>query len=77
MATIHADELQPGDVVVYDGQHHRVARVDRRDGWSWPIAADDTGWAIALDHELIDILSSDGPGVNCQSAPRSCRRACS
>lgn len=56
--TVHADELQPGDVVVYDGQHHQIARVDRRDGWAWPIAADDTGWAIALAHDLIDIHRS-------------------
>jgi hypothetical protein len=55
MTTIHADELQPGDVVVYDGHNHKITRVDRRDGWAWPIAADDTGWAIALDHHLIDV----------------------
>ena len=58
MTTVHADELQPGDVVVYGGQHRQIARVDRRDGWAWPVAADDTGWAIALDHELIDIHRS-------------------
>lgn len=56
--TIHADELQPGDVVVYDGHQHHIARVDRRDGWAWPIAADDTGWAIALAHEPILIERS-------------------
>jgi hypothetical protein len=55
MTTIHADELQPGDVVTYDGHDHQITRVDRRDGWAWPIAADDTGWAIALDHNLIDV----------------------
>jgi hypothetical protein len=55
MATIRADELQPGDVVVYGGRRHRIARVDRRDGWAWPIAADNTGWAIALDSKLIDV----------------------
>ena len=58
MTTVHADELQPGDVVVYGGHHRQIARVDRRDGWAWPVAADDTGWAIALDHELIDIHRS-------------------
>jgi hypothetical protein len=55
MTTIHADELQPGDVVAYDGRHHQITRVDRRDGWAWPVAADDTGWAIALNHHLIDV----------------------
>jgi hypothetical protein len=55
MTTIHADELQPGDVVAYDGRNHRITRVDRRDGWAWPVAADDTGWAIALNHHLIDV----------------------
>ena len=57
-ATIRADELQPGDVVVYGGHRHRIARVDRRDGWAWPIAADHSGWAIALDNKLIDVHRS-------------------
>ena len=52
---IHADELRPGDVVVYDGRHRRISHVSRQDGWSWPIAADGTGWAIALDHRLLDV----------------------
>jgi hypothetical protein len=52
---IHADELRPGDVIAYRGHNHRITFVDRRDGWAWPIAADDTGWAIALDHRLIDV----------------------
>ena len=34
MTTIHADELQPGDVVVYDGHHHVITEVERRDGWT-------------------------------------------
>ena len=55
MTTIHADELQPGDVVVYGGRDHEITQVVRRDGWAWPIAADATGWAIALDHHLIDV----------------------
>jgi hypothetical protein len=55
MTTIHADELQPGDVVAYNGRSHRITRVHRRDGWAWPVAADDTGWAIALNHHLIDV----------------------
>jgi hypothetical protein len=55
MTTIHADELQPGDVVVYDGCAHTITLVERHDGWAWPIAADDTGWAIALGEQLIDV----------------------
>jgi hypothetical protein len=58
ITTVHADELQPGDIVVYDGHAHQIARVDRREGWAWPIAADDTGWAIALAHEPICIERS-------------------
>jgi hypothetical protein len=56
MTTIHADELQPGDVIVYGGHVRQITRVSRENGWSWPIAADDTGWAIALGHRLIDVL---------------------
>jgi hypothetical protein len=52
---IYADDLRPGDVVVYGGRHRRITRVDRRAGWAWPVAADGTGWAIALDHRLIDV----------------------
>jgi hypothetical protein len=52
---IYADELQPGDVLTYDGRYHRIISVDRRLGGSWPVAADGTGWAIALDHRLIDV----------------------
>jgi hypothetical protein len=55
MTTIHADELEPGDVVVYRGDAHHITHVERRDGWAWPVASDDTGWAIALDHDLIDV----------------------
>ena len=55
MTTIHADEMQPGDVVLYEGQLHRITHVDRRAGWAWPIAVDDAGWALALDHHLIDV----------------------
>ena len=55
MRKIHADELQPGDVIVYGGHVHRITRVCREDGWAWPIAADDTGWAIALSHRIIDV----------------------
>jgi hypothetical protein len=55
MTTIHADELRPGDVVDYDGDLHVVTQVERADGWAWPIAADGTGWAIALGHQLIHV----------------------
>jgi hypothetical protein len=55
MTTIPADEVRPGDVVVYGGHERRITRVDRRDGWAWPIAADETGWAMALDHHLIAV----------------------
>lgn len=58
MATIRADEVQPGDVVVYDGRVHRITHVDRRPGWAWPIASDETGWAIALGHRLIDLAQA-------------------
>ena len=55
MTTIHADELQPGDVVLYGGSHHRITRVDRKEGWAWPVAVDGTGWALALDHRVIGV----------------------
>jgi hypothetical protein len=53
MTTIHADELQTGDVVEYLGTPHRVAHVDRRAGWAWPVAYDDRGWAMALGHDTL------------------------
>jgi hypothetical protein len=55
MTAIHADELRPGDVVAYDGHHHQIVHIDRRDGWAWPIATDSTGWAIALGNQLLDV----------------------
>ena len=55
VTTIHADELLPGDVFMDDGHNHQITRIDRHDGWAWPIAGDDTGWAIALGHQLIDV----------------------
>jgi hypothetical protein len=55
MMAIHADELRVGDVIEYQGEQHRVARVDRRAGWAWPIAADESGWAIALNHHVIEV----------------------
>jgi len=55
MTTIPADELQPGDVVLYGGRPHRITRVDRQAGWAWPVAVDGSGWAMALDHALIGV----------------------
>jgi hypothetical protein len=52
---IRADELRSGDVLEYDGRHRRITSVHRRDGWAWPVAADGTGWAIALDHRPIEV----------------------
>ena len=60
MTTIHADEMQPGDVIVYNGQTHNITLVVRRDGWAWPVAADGTGWAIALDDGLVDVHRTSG-----------------
>jgi hypothetical protein len=51
--TIHADELHPGDVVDYCGIPHLLTRVDRGAGLAWPVAYDDTGWAMALGHDVI------------------------
>jgi hypothetical protein len=56
VTTIHADELQPGDTVVYDGCPHRISHIDRHDGWAWPIASDGTGWAIALGHQPVAVV---------------------
>jgi hypothetical protein len=53
MITIYADDLQAGDVIDYHGRRHHVTHVDRHDGWSWPVAFDDAGWAMALGHELV------------------------
>jgi hypothetical protein len=53
MTTIHADQIRPGDLVEYHGERHLVTRVNRAAGAAWPIACDDTGWAIALGHELV------------------------
>jgi hypothetical protein len=55
MTTIHADEVQVGDIVEHLGQTHRIRHVDRHRGWAWPVAFDDDGWAMALGHGLIDV----------------------
>lgn len=49
MTSIPAHQLQPGDAVVDpDGDHHHVTHIDHRPGWSFPVAFDDRGWALAL-----------------------------
>jgi hypothetical protein len=53
MTSIHVDEVCAGDVVEYHGELHHVTRVERDNGWAWPIACDDSGWAVAIGHELI------------------------
>jgi hypothetical protein len=53
VTTIYAEELQPGDVLEYGGHAHYVTHVDRRNGWAWPVAFDDHGWAMALGHSLV------------------------
>ncbi len=55
MTTIRGIELQPGDVVVYGEHHRRITRIDRNAGWSWPVALDGNGWAMALPHGLISV----------------------
>ena len=50
---VPADEVHAGDVVRYCGEWHEVIRVDRGDGWLWPVATDGAGWAMALGHDLI------------------------
>jgi hypothetical protein len=55
MTRIYADELQPGDIVAYGGDRHVITAVEHCAGWAWPVAADGTGWAIALGHQLIDV----------------------
>jgi hypothetical protein len=53
MTTICAHDLQPGDIVDYNGQPHQVTHVDRNKGWAWPVAFDDAGWAMALGNDLV------------------------
>ncbi len=53
MTTIHASELRPGDIVMYHGESHRVAAVERHAGWAWPVAFDATGWAMALGDDTL------------------------
>lgn len=42
-------DLGAGDTVVDGrGDVHHVTHVDQRPGWSFAVAFDDTGWAMAL-----------------------------
>jgi hypothetical protein len=50
-----ATDVQPGDAVLTGGQLHHVRRVERRRGWSWPIASDSAGWAIALGEQELTV----------------------
>jgi hypothetical protein len=56
MTTIHADQLQPGDLVVYGGHGHLITDVERAAGWARPVAVDGTGWAIALGRQLVSVV---------------------
>jgi hypothetical protein len=56
MITIPADEIQAGDTIAYYGAIHVITCVERRAGWAWPVAADGTGWALALGRHLVDVL---------------------
>ena len=53
--SISANQLRAGDVVDYGGCWHRVTDVVRRVGGSWPIAVDNTGWAIALGDRPVTV----------------------
>jgi hypothetical protein len=50
---IRSLDLREGDIVDYHGDLHRVTHVDCHDGWAWPIAFDDAGWAIAVGPDLV------------------------
>lgn len=52
-AAIRSPDLQEGDIVDYHGHLHRVTHVDCYNGWAWPIAFDDAGWAIAVGPDLV------------------------
>lgn len=63
---MHADDVHPGDVIEYHGQRHHIARIERSDGWAWPVAFDDAGWAIALGHSPVILhRHTDGPLPSC------------
>lgn len=53
MTTIDARDVRAGDIVLYRGERHRVARIDHRRGWAWPVASDGFGWAMALGGSIV------------------------
>ena len=53
MTTILANDLEPGDVVDYHGELHRITRVNHDAGWAWPVAYDGAGWAMALGNDPV------------------------
>ena len=55
MITIHAADLQTGDTIVVAGCSHLIDHIDRHAGWAWPVAADGTGWAMAIGDQLVDV----------------------
>ena len=56
MTTILAHDLEPGDVVDYHGQLRQITQVHRGAGWAWPVAYDDTGWAMALGQAPVAVI---------------------
>ena len=70
MTTIYADDLRPGDVVDYHGELHRITHIERCDGWAWPVAYDDAGWAMALGHDPVDVRREQHDGSVAQAATR-------
>lgn len=55
MTTILAHDLEPGDIVDYHGELHSITHVHRGAGWAWPVAYDDTGWAMALGRDPVAV----------------------
>jgi hypothetical protein len=53
MTAMRGDEVHPGDAIDYHGELHHITCVERRDGWAWPIAYDDAGWAMALGRNVV------------------------
>ena len=57
--SVNANQLRPGDFVEYGGRQHRITDVLHRAGFSWPVAVDGTGWAMALDQRPITVRRSE------------------
>ena len=62
MKTLRTDELRARDVVDYHGIPHRIVAVERQDGWSWPVAFGEAGWAMALGNGPVFVLDRTDPG---------------